>query len=254
LIRDLKEEVAAGFTTRELAIKRLNPKKKDEEINQYRLDKPDYEVSINFPVENQQVTFFIHKKDDKVYATSSISSKILQVEDSILSDLEKDPSDLRNKEVADFFTWEVKKLQITKGEISLTFSKDDEENWQFEEPKIQGADKEKIQSFLRTMEALESEEFVDPPLNLADYGLDVPQAEVKIWAGEEEASPKEVIIQIGKEDIESKIIFVKNGRFDYVFKVDSSFLEEFPQKAEDWKSSTEEEKKEEKEVVSNGLG
>ena len=231
----------------------VSEEKKDEELNQYGLDKPDYEIAINFPVDNQLVTFLIHKQDENVYATSSISSKILRVEDSILSDLEKEPDELRDKEVADFFTWEVKQLQLTKGEMSLMFSKDEEENWQFDDPETQGADKEKIQSFLRKMESLESEEFIDPPLNLADFGLDIPQAEVKIWAGEDEESPKEVIIQIGKEDTESKKVFVKNMRFDYVFKVDSSFLEEFPQKAEDWKSP-EEEIKEEKDSVSNGLG
>lgn len=224
----------------------VSEEKKDEEIKNFELDKPDYEVAIDFPVENRQVTFFIHKKDDKVHATSSISMKILQVEDSILSDLEKEPGDLRDKEVADFFTWEVKILQIKKGETSLKLSKDEEENWHFEEPALQGADKEKIQSFLRKLEALESEEFMDPPLDLVDFGLDIPQAEIKIWAGEEEEAPKEVIIQIGTEDKESKKVFVRNKRFQYVFKVDSTFLEELPEQAKDWKSSSEEEKKEEK--------
>jgi len=224
----------------------VSEEKKDEEIKNFELDKPDYEVAIDFPVENRQVTFFIHKKDDKVHATSSISPKILQVEDSILSDLEKEPGDLRDKEVADFFTWEVKILQIKKGETSLKLSKDDEENWHFEEPALQGADKEKIQSFLRKLEALESEEFMDPPLELADFGLDIPQAEIKIWAGEEEEAPEEVTIQIGTEDKESKKVFVRNKRFQYVFKVDSTFLEELPEQAKDWKSSSEEEKKEEK--------
>ena len=224
----------------------VSEEKKDEEIKNFELDKPDYEVAIDFPVENRQVTFFIHKKDDKVHATSSISPKILQVEDSILSDLEKEPGDLRDKEVADFFTWEVKILQIKKGETSLKLSKDDEENWHFEEPALQGADKEKIQSFLRKLEALESEEFMDPPLDLADFGLDIPQAEIKIWAGEEEEAPEEVTIQIGTEDKESKKVFVRNKRFQYVFKVDSTFLEELPEQAKDWKSSSEEEKKEEK--------
>jgi len=224
----------------------VSEKKQEEEIKNYGLDRPDYEIEIDFPVDNKQMTFFIHKKDDKIHATSSISPKILQVEDSILADLKKEPSDLRNKEVADFFTWEVNKLQIHKGETSLILTKNDEENWQFEEPALQGVNQEKIQSFLRKMEALESQEFVDPPLNLADYSLDVPQAEVRIWSGKEEETPKELTIQIGKEDIESKTVFVKNKRFEYVFKVDSTFLEEFPERAEDWKSSSEEEKKEEK--------
>lgn len=224
----------------------VSEEKQEEEIKNYGLDKPDYEVAIDFPVENRQVSFFIHKKDDKVHATSSISPKILQVEDSILSDLEKEPGDLRDKEVADFFTWEVKKLQINKGETSVILSKDDEGNWHFKEPALQGADEEKIQSFLRKLEALESEEFVDPPLDLAEFGLDVPQAEIKIWAGEEEETPEEVTIQIGTEDKESKKVFMKNKRFEYVFKVDSTFLEEFPERAENWRSSPETEKKEEK--------
>ncbi len=229
----------------------VSEEKKDAEINNYGLDKSDYEVAVYFPVENQQVDFFLHKKNDKVYATSSTSSKILQVEDSILSDLEKEPGDLRDKGVADFFTWEVKKLKIKRGERSLMLTKDEEENWQFEDPTILGADKEIIQSFLRKIEALKCEEFVDPPLNLADYGLDHPHAEVKIWAGEKNETLKEVTIQIGKEDQESKKVFVKNVRFDYLFRVDSAFLEDFPQKAEDWISSPEKKKKEEKDIASD---
>jgi hypothetical protein len=224
----------------------LSEEKNEQEIQNFGLDKPDYEVTIDFPVENRQVTYLIHKKDDKVHATSSISEKICQVEDSILTDLEKQSDELRDKEVADFYTWEVKKLQIIRGELSMTLTKDDEEDWKFEEPAIQEVDSEKIQSFLRKIESLESEGFVDPPLNLADYGLDTPQAEVMIWAGAEDETPKEVNILVGKEDKESKKVFVKNERFDYVFKVESSFLEELPQKAEDWKSAPPEEKKEEK--------
>ena len=187
--------------------------------------------------------FSIHKKNDQVHATSSLSPKILQVEDSILDDLKTEPSDLRDKEVADFFTWEVNKLHIRKGETSLILTKDDEENWHFEEPGLQGLDEEKVQSFLRKLEALESQEFVDPPLNLADYGLSAPQAEVKIWSEKEEEAPKELTIQIGKEDAETKTVFVKNKRFQYVFKVDSTFLDEFPDRAEEWKVIPEAEKK-----------
>lgn len=224
----------------------VSEEKQEEEMKKYGLVNPDYEVAIDFPVENRQVAFYIHKKDDKVHATSSISPKILQVEDSILSDLEKEAADLRDKEVADFFTWEVNKLQIHKGETSLILAKDEEDNWHFEEPALQGANKEKIQSFLRELEALESEEFMDPPLDLAAFGLDIPQAEIIIRTGDEEETPEELTIQIGTEDKDSKKMFVLNKRFPYVFKVDSAFLEEFPAKPEDWKSSLDTEKKEEK--------
>ncbi len=214
--------------------------KNQDEIRKYELDNPDYEVMVYLPAENQKVTFFIHEKEDQVYATSSLSSKILQVEDSIPSDLEKKADELREKDIADFYSWEVEKFQIKKGELNLILIKDEEDNWHFEDPRMQDADKEKVQSFLREIEALEAEEFVDVPLSLEDYGLSEPQAEIKLWAGEESDEPELITISIGSEDKESEKIFVKNAKFDYLFKVDSAFLGKFPSKPEEWKAQPEE--------------
>jgi hypothetical protein len=217
--------------------------KKDEEIKNFGLDNPRFEVFVTLPLENQQVIFSVQKKDDTVYATSSLSSKIIRVEDSILSDLEKKVEELREKKVSEFYTWEVEKLQIRKGYLSLSLEKDEEDNWHFDGGQEE-ADKEKIQSFLRKIEGLEAEEFVDPPFNLQDFGLEAPQAEVKIWVGGEDDKPKEIFILIGSEDEDAKEVYVKNRRFEYLFKVDSGFLEEFPQKKDDWKPQKQEEKEE----------
>jgi len=221
----------------------VSEEKSDEEIQVYGLDEPDYEVAIDFPVENRQVSYFLHKKEDDVYATSSITPKILRVDEAVLTDLQKEAGELRDKGVADFFTWEAKKLQVQKGDFSLALTKDEEENWRSDKPEIQDIDREKIQTFLRKIESLEAEEFLDPPLNLAEYGLDIPQAEIRIWAGDDEP-PTEVVLQVGAEEAESKKVYVKNSRFAYIFVVDSSFLEELPGKAEDWQLAPEEEKKE----------
>jgi hypothetical protein len=222
----------------------LSENKQEEEMKSYGLDEPDYEIEIDFPVENKKVVYSLHQKEDDTYATSSISPKIIRVENSILDDLKQEPGELRDKEVADFYTWEVNKLVLHKGELSLKMAKDEEDIWQFEDPTLQNVDEEKIQSFLRKLEGLESQEFVDPPLSLADHGLDPPEAEIKIWSGKEGEIPKELTIRIGITEAESNLVLVQNTRFDYVFKVDSSFLKEIPQKAEDWQKQTEEEKKE----------
>lgn len=221
----------------------LSENKREEEIKQFGLDEPDYEVEIDFPAESGHVTYFIHKNEEITRATSSVSPKIIQVEDSILADLKKEAEVLRDKEIVDFFTWEVSRLYVRRGELSLTLTKDKEGKWHSEDPALNEVDGEKIQSFLRKLEALEGQEFVDPPLDLAEYGLDTPQAEVKIWSGKEEEIPVESTIQIGKEDTESKFLYIKNARFAYLFKVDANFLEEFPGKTEDWKNSIDEEKK-----------
>lgn len=218
--------------------------KNEEEMKKYGLDYPDYEAMVNLPAENQKVAFFIHKKEDQTYATSSLSSKILQVEDSILSDLEKEAAELRDKDVADFYSWEVRKLQIEKAELFLILTKDQEDNWHYEEPPLQKADKEKVQSFLREIEALEAEEFVDVPLNLENYGLKTPQAEIKLWVGDEDEEPSEIRIYVGFEDEESEKVYVRNERFDYLFKVDSAFLDNLPSQAEEWQAQREEINKE----------
>jgi len=220
----------------------VSEEKTKEEIKNYGLDQADYEVSLSIPLSNQEVTFFIHKDDEKVYATTSLSPKIIEIEDSIISDLEKKAEELRKKEVANFYSWEVNRLHIKKGNIALTLVKDEENKWHFESQDKEEADKNKIETFIRKIENLEATEFIDPPLNLKDYGLESPQARVQIWVEEEEEKVKEITILIGSEDKEAKQMVVKNTRFEYLFKVDSAFLEEFPKDLKDWKMEEENEK------------
>jgi uncharacterized protein YpmB len=220
----------------------VSEEKKKADVKKYGLDRPEYEITLGMPLENQEVTFSLHKEEDKLYATTSISTKIVEAEDSLLSDLEKEAGELREKEVANFYSWEANRLQLKMGEIDWELVKDEEDNWHFESPLKEEADKSKVQTFIRKIESLEAEEFIDPPLNLKDYGLDNPQAEVKIWIEEDEEKVKEITVLIGSEDKESKKVVVKNAGFDYLFRVDSAFLEEFPQDIKDWKPEKEEEK------------
>lgn len=233
----------------------ISEDKKREELKEYRLDRPENKIILSLPIKNQEVIFSIQKSEDKVYATTSLSPKIIEVEDSILSDIEKKADDLREKEIADFFSWEANKLRIKIDqksnkepnasteqdiEIDLIIVKDEENNWHFESPTTGEADKNKIETFIRKIESLEANAFIDPPLNLKDYSLDDPQAEVKIWVKEDDEKVKEVTILIGSEDEETKEVVVKNARFDYLFRVDSEFLQEFPKGLADWKKEAEE--------------
>jgi hypothetical protein len=225
----------------------VSEEKKKVDVKEYGLDLPEYEITLGMPLENQEVIFSLHKEEDKLYATSSLSTKIVEAEDTLLTDIEKKAEELREKKVASFYSWEASRLHLKKGKIDWKLVKDEEDNWHFESPLKEEADKSKIQTFIRKIESLEADEFIDPPLSLKDYGLDNPQAEVKIWLGEDEEKAKEITVFIGSEDKESKKVVVKNARFDYLFRVDSAFLEEFPQDIKAWKPEKEEEKEEKKE-------
>jgi len=221
----------------------VSEEKKKEELKKYGLDQPDYEISLSMPAANREVTFFLHKKDDKLYAATSLSSKIISADDSLLKDLEKKPQELREKKVASFYTWEVNKLYLKKGKIEWTLTKDKEDNWHFQSPIQADAAKEKIETFIRKIEGLEASEFIDPPLKLEDYGLDQPQAEVKFWVKEEDNKAKQVTVLVGSVDKEAKKAVVKNAKLNYLFRVDASFLDEFPKELKDWQPEAKEEKK-----------
>jgi hypothetical protein len=217
--------------------------KKPEDLKKYGLEKPEYEVALHLPSANQDVVFYLHKAADKNYATTSLSPKLVEIESQIFTDLEKKPEDLREKQVAVFNPWEADKLSLRKGDLSLTVVKDKDEKWHFDTAAKEAADSSKIETFIRKIEGLEAAEFIDSPANLKDFGLDKPQTEVKIQVKESEGKVKEVDVLVGTENKEKKQVVVKNAKFDYLFRVDSSFLEEFPKAAKDWKV---EEKKEEK--------
>lgn len=222
----------------------VSEEKNKEEVSQFGLDRPEYEIVLAMPDENQEVTFSLHKKDEKLYATTSLSSKIIEVEDTLLSELEEEVGELREKEVANFYSWEVDRLQLKRGGLDWVLVKDEDDNWNFESPVQEEADKSKVQTFIRKIESLEAEEFIDPPFNLRDYGLDEPQGEVKVWVKKDEEKAKDITILLGTEDKETKKVVVKNARFDYLFRLDSAFLEEFPKELKDWKPEVEEAKEE----------
>ena len=224
----------------------VSEEKQTEDLEKSGLNQPDYEIVLSLPAQSQNLIFSLHKKDEKLYATTSLSSKIIDIEDAILSELEEEVKELREKEVANFSSWEVNRLHFKMGELDWELSKDGENNWQFDSPVQEEADNNKIQTFIRQVESLEATGFIDPPLELKDYGLDNPQAEIKIWVKENEEETQEITVLIGVEDKEAKTVVVKNARLDYLFRLDSSFLEEFPKDIKDWKPESVEEDKEEK--------
>ncbi|MCX7974853.1 MAG: DUF4340 domain-containing protein [Candidatus Aminicenantes bacterium] len=216
--------------------------KEASDLERYGLNKAEYVVGLNLPSKNQEIIFYLQKKDDKVYATTSTSTKIISVEDYVLNDLEKKVEDLREKQVASFYTWEANRVEIKKGELTIAASKEKDNKWQVTGERAE-ADSSKIESFIRKMESLEATEFIDQPGQLKDYGLDPPEIKVTIWVKGSDDKEKEYSYLIGRENPEKKQVIIKNPRLSYLFVVDSSFLTEIPKQAKDW--LIQEEKKEE---------
>jgi hypothetical protein len=205
------------------------------DTSKFGLDAAEYSVTLNLPLAGQEVVFSLHKQDDTIYATTSLSTKIVTAEESVLTGIEKKVDDVREKQVALFNSWEASRLQLRRGDLVLDFAKNEEGNWHFEDADKTEADRSKVETFIRKIESLEAIEFIDSPPDLRTFGLAEPQAEVTVWTKEGENEIEHTIL-VGNEDTEKKQAVVKNPRFDYLFRVDAAFLGEFPKGAEDWKS------------------
>lgn len=222
--------------------------KKAEDLKKSGLDKPEYEVVLSLPKDNKELTFAFHKADDKTYVTTSQSTKIIVPEIDLSADLDKKPADLRENKVTPFNTWQASKVAIKKGGLNLTLTKAPNDKWYSDAAQKEETDASKVDTFVRKIESLEAVEYIDAPKSLAEYGLDKPQAEVTIWTKEAGEKPveKSFMVLVGKEDKDKKQAVVKNARLDYLFKVDSAFLTEFPKEAKDWKTPEPEKKEPEK--------
>ena len=240
----------------------LSEEKAPEKLTEFGLDKPDYTVSLKLLAENQELIFKLHKRDDNIYVTTGQSTKIIRTEDTVLDNLDKNVEEFRSKDVADFYSWEVNKVYIKKGESALTVVKDEEGNWHFGSSDGEDADKEKIEGLVRKLDSLEAEAFIDTPKDLKEYGLDPPQTEIKLFTKEGGDTVKEIILLIGntevkveqpaeeeageaeseekKEPVETKLVIVKNARFAYLFKTKAEFLVEIPDNPDVWRVVKEE--------------
>jgi hypothetical protein len=225
------------------AVEFVAEQKTDKELKEFGLDKPEAEAALSIPAAGQNPTFLLRKKDDKVYATTSLSSKIIKVEQQVLTDLDKKADDLRARGVDIFNAWEADRLAVKAAALELTVSKDKQDNWRFEAGAKGEADLSKVESFIRQVNNLSAKEFIDQPGPLASYGLDKPQAEIRIRVKELEDKTREVTVLVGSEDKAKKEVVIHNPKLSYLLRVDSAFLSELPKTPKDWEKPKEEKAK-----------
>jgi len=220
-------------------------------LKEFGLDKPDYEVALSLPSANQEIVFVLGKKGEAQYATTSHSTKIVSFDGTLLADLERKVDEMREKKVSDFYAWDAKRVSVKRDGLEIAASKEkvgEEDKWLLDPAAKAEAERSKVEDFVRKIEGLEAAAFIDRPGPLADHGL-VPGTEIRILTRDYQEKEKETVLYVGKEDAEKKQVVVKNALFDYLFLVDSGFLQDLPKEKKDWAPEppkTEEEKTDKK--------
>ena len=212
--------------------------KNAEALKTFGLEKPEYEVVLSLPASNQEIVFSLHKEGEASYATTSLSTKVITFEGALLADLDRKVDEMREKKVADFYSWEADKVVLKKDGFELAAVKEkvgQEDKWLLDPATKEEADRAKVEDFIRKLEGLEAVAFIDNPGALPSYGLD-GGTEVRVRTKDSQNKEKEIVLLVGKEDAEKKQVVIKNARLDYLFRVDSGFLRDFPKEKKDWKT------------------
>lgn len=211
--------------------------KKTGELKRFGLERPAYEAALSLPAAGEDLVFALNKEGETLYATTSRSNKIVSFEGTVLEDLERKVDEIREKKVADFYSWEAVRVAVRKGEFSLTAAKekvDGEEKWLLDTENNDPANRYKVEDFIRRVERLEAVGFIDRPGPLARHGLEPPEAEIRIRTRDHAGKDVERTWFVGRKDAEKNQVVIKVPRFEYLFEVDAAFLREFPEEAADW--------------------
>ncbi len=217
----------------------LSEDKKTEDIKKFGLEKPACEIALSLPTANKDIIFSIGKSGDKSVAMTSQSNRIIAFEGTLSADLGRKLDEIREKKVADFYSWEANKILVQNGRLNLTAAKEkvkDAETWVLQTAAKDPADGAKVEALIRKIEGLEAAGFVDDPKNLGDFGLDKPGAEIRVWTKGSDNKITEIALLVGKEDKAKKQVTVKNSKLGYLFIVDSAFMQELPKDVKDWKA------------------
>jgi hypothetical protein len=220
-------------------------------LKEFGLDKPDYEVTLSLPASNQEIVFALAKRNEAQYATTSLSTKIITFEGTLLEDLGRKADEMREKKVSDFYAWDAKRVSVKRDGIEIVASKEkvgEEDKWLLDVAAKTEADRAKVEDFVRKIEGLEAVAFIDRPGPLAGYGL-APGTEIRVLTKDYQDKEKETVLLVGKEDPEKNQVVVKNALYDYLFLVDPGFLQDLPKERKDWTPEppkTEEEKTDKK--------
>jgi len=212
--------------------------KNAEALKKFGLDKPEYEVFLSLPASNQEIVFSLHQEGEAFYATTSLSAKVIAFEGALLTDLDRKVDGMRETKVADFYSWEADKVALKRDGFVIAAVKEKvggEDKWLLDPATKEEADRTKVEDFIRKVEGLEAADFIDIPGPLAAYGLD-GGTEVRIRTKDSQSKEREIVLLIGKEDAEKKQVVVKNVQLDYLFRVDSGFLQDLPKEKKDWKA------------------
>ena len=194
---------------------------KEEDIARHGLDEPRLTISIGSTEGDAQSLLLGHGLDDKIYAKRDDESSIFFVHDIVLSDLDLEGNDLRDKQLLRFDsigTYGIEKVELEYPDTTLTMVKTEQYDWMITSPTEILADRDTIRKFVEKIKDLQIQLYEDDSgKNFDKYGLDDSSIGVSVFRkiGEGET----VKFMIGDSDPDGGLCYVRKDGEDAVYSV-----------------------------------
>ncbi len=158
------------------------------------------------------------------YASVSGSDKLYVVSATTRTSLWKDPEELREKDLAEIETEDVRKLTLDHGDehiVAVRTADDDETKWLLTAPLDTWADEWNIKQVINRIRDFRAEGFLSPEEAAeADTGFDDPQARVTLEFAEGEPLTvtfgRSDTVEVGRPPVETEIVYVRASHRDEV--------------------------------------
>jgi uncharacterized protein DUF4340 len=192
-------------------------------------------VEVTFKAKGQERTVKLGAKSPSgiwAYAQEAGKPAILLVPEGLLKDVQKPPSEFRDRTLLTFERKDVKTVEVRgpAGQVVAAVAAKGAEEWQLTAPLTTPADREAITGLLEKLRGAKIKEFVaDAPKNPAEYGLDRP-TRVTLGVGEE-ASRTARTLRFGKAVPEKKGVYAQREGDRTVLLVEEDLWKSVPASA-----------------------
>jgi peptidyl-prolyl cis-trans isomerase B (cyclophilin B) len=174
--------------------------KDKKNLQKYGLSKTENKIFF-LNLKNEKIEWIISKlknnKDSKVYATNNKSDSIYEMPNSLMSEVEKDYSDLRQKQLISLDKDKIEKINFDSKDLKISLQKEGN-IWKgthsFRNQKTEGAFKaDAVQKMLNSLSLIKAEKFLEKSPKEASLGIGKAKIEMKT------ATLKPLILEIGNK-------------------------------------------------------
>ena len=194
------------------------------DLKNYGLDKPVATATVGLG--STRATLAFGKAADEggdVYAKDVTRPAVVTVAADLLTDVQKNVSDLRRKDIFEFRSFNAKRIEVARGAETLVFEKvkgtgkDATEKWRRVSPNPGDVDQAKIETFLSNLSGLRAQSFADAK---TPTGLATPVATVTAKFDE---TNKEERVRFGRVGTD---VFAGRGEEPGAARVETSAFDE----------------------------